>query len=720
MEKRPFAKQPNFKDGHAVYRILLIVVAVLINFALPKLAGVIKLPLYLDNIGTLLAAILGCYLPGIFVGYLNNIINMFSDPASAYYVVLSTIIACFGTYFGKKGYFDNILKVLVTVPVFAFIGGVLGSLLTYLIYGYGLGEGISAPYAKALLENGKLSVFRAQMLSDVIIDIVDKAVTAVSVYFILKLIPKDKRSRFKLTGWRQTPLPGKTVKELKKSETRSFTLRSKMVAIISMIMLIVAVVTTVISYFIYRNFALEQYTYNCKCASKLAASYIDPDKIGDFLKEGDSSPEYVKTEKKLEEIRNNDPDIEYIYVYIFEQKGVTVLFDIDSYDRENGELEVKGREPGEVIVLEKYLQPYKEMFLAGEPVESIMDDTIYGRLLTTFEPVYDSEGRCVCYAGADIKVENIRVAAIGYITKIFSLFTGFYVLILALCIWLIDYHIVYPIGAMTMVARKFAYDTEEGRDKSVEKLQELEIRTGDEIENLYESLSKTIAETVGYLDEVTEKSELINKMQNGLICVLADMVESRDKNTGNHVRSTAAYVRLIMNKMKEKGIYGDVLTDEYIDTVINYAPLHDIGKIMISDLILNKPAKLTDEEFELMKAHTVEGGKIIESAMRLVSDGTYLEEAKNVATYHHERWDGKGYPCGMKGEEIPLAARIMAVADVFDALVSKRSYKEPFPYEKALEIIRENSGKQFDPVIAEIFLECEPEIREIMAALNKL
>ncbi len=201
MEKRPFAKQPNFKDGHAVYRILLIVVAVLINFALPKLAGVIKLPLYLDNIGTLLAAILGGYLPGIFVGYLNNIINMFSDPASAYYVVLSTTIACFGTYFGKKGYFDHILKVLVTVPVFAFIGGVLGPLLTYLIYGYGLGEGISAPYAKALLKNGKLSVFRAQMMSDVIIDIVDKAVTAVSVYFILKLIPKDSRSRFKLTGF---------------------------------------------------------------------------------------------------------------------------------------------------------------------------------------------------------------------------------------------------------------------------------------------------------------------------------------------------------------------------------------------------------------------------------------------------------------------------------------------------------------------------------------
>ena len=205
-------------------------------------------------------------------------------------------------------------------------------------------------------------------------------------------------------------------------------------------------------------------------------------------------------------------------------------------------------------------------------------------------------------------------------------------------------------------------------------------------------------------------------MQNGLIYVLADMVESRDKNTGDHVRKTAAYVRLIMKKMKEKGLYPEIMTDEFIEDVANSAPLHDVGKIMVSDTILNKPGKLTDEEFAIMKSHTTAGNKVIASAMSLVSDSGYLKEAKNLATYHHERWDGKGYPSGKAGEDIPLSARIMAVADVFDALVSKRSYKEPFTFEKAMDIIREGSGTQFDPVIAEIFIEASDEVRAVTAA----
>ena len=143
------------------------------------------------------------------------------------------------------------------------------------------------------------------------------------------------------------------------------------------------------------------------------------------------------------------------------------------------------------------------------------------------------------------------MSTLNYMTKVFSLFMGFYIFILALCIWLVDYHLIYPISAMTMSARKFAYDSDEGRDKSVEQLQKLDIATGDEIENLYDSLSKTIAETVEYFEDVKTKSDEITHMQTGLIYVLADMVESRDKNTGDHVRKTAAYVRLIMRKMRE-------------------------------------------------------------------------------------------------------------------------------------------------------------------------
>lgn len=696
-------------NRHAALQLLFFGGTVLINFVLPRTASALRLPLYLDNVGTLLAAVLGGYLPGIFVGYLNNIINMQGNPGNAYYVVLSTMIAASGAYLGRKGWFDKLGKAVLTIPLFAFIGGVLGSILTYLLYGYGMGEGISAPFARVLLNNGTLSIFWAQMISDVTIDLIDKAITVILTFVILKLIPDRIKPWLWLTGWRQAPMSNEALNDVRNNVTRSASLRSKIIAIISVIMVCVAVVTTIISYILYRNFAMNQYKYSCASAAKLAAGIIDGDKVDDYLSMGEKAPDYKAVEMELIGIRQGNPDIEYIYVYKFMEDGVHVVFDLDTK-------EVKGQEPGDVIELEEYLLPYRNDFLLGKGIEPLLDDTMYGRLLTVFEPVYDSNGECVCYAAADIKVDDIKASSLNYMTKVFSLFVGFYIFILSLCIWLVDYHLIYPIAAMTLSARKFAYDSEEARDISVERLQHLDISTGDEIENLYESLSKTIAETVGYLEDVEAKGEEIAHMQNGLIYVLADLVESRDKNTGDHVRKTAAYVRLITEKMKEKGLYPDILTDEYMADVANSAPLHDVGKIMVSDTILNKPGRLTDEEFAIMKSHTTAGNQIIASAMSLVRDSGYLKEAKNLATYHHERYDGTGYPSGKAGEDIPLSARIMAVADVFDALVSKRSYKEPFSFEKAMDIIREGAGTQFDPQIAEIFIEAADEVKEISIA----
>ena len=150
--------------------------------------------------------------------------------------------------------------------------------------------------------------------------------------------------------------------------------------------------------------------------------------------------------------------------------------------------------------------------------------------------------------------------------------------------------------------------------------------------------------------------------------------------------------------------------------MVHSAPLHDIGKIQVPDLILNKPGKLSEDEFEAMKAHTTAGADMIRHAMDMVSesDSGYLREAMNLANFHHEKWDGTGYPRGLKGEEIPLSARIMAVADVFDALVSRRSYKEPFSFEKAMRIIQEDSGSRFDPAIADAFCWAGEEVRRII------
>ena len=221
-------------------------------------------------------------------------------------------------------------------------------------------------------------------------------------------------------------------------------------------------------------------------------------------------------------------------------------------------------------------------------------------------------------------------------------------------------------------------------------------------------------DNLNYVEDIKRKNETINDMQNALIVVLADMVESRDQNTGEHVKKTALYTRIIMDELKKEGIYEDKLTDKFMEDVFKSAPLHDIGKIKVSDRILNKPARLDEEEYRNMKTHTIAGAEIIDQVIEKVPDSDYLNEARNLALYHHERWDGKGYPMGLSGEDIPLSARIMAVADVFDALSSDRCYKKAFSIEESMDIILEGSGTHFDPNVANAFANATDKVREVI------
>ncbi|MBR5597196.1 MAG: HD domain-containing protein [Lachnospiraceae bacterium] len=218
-------------------------------------------------------------------------------------------------------------------------------------------------------------------------------------------------------------------------------------------------------------------------------------------------------------------------------------------------------------------------------------------------------------------------------------------------------------------------------------------------------------------ERVLEQTEEIRKRTEELICMqedviegMATLIESRDGNTGEHVRNTKRYVSLIVKRMKEKELYKNMIGDTYVNKLVNAAALHDVGKITISDMILNKPARLDAKEYEIMKTHSTEGGKIVHLIFGEHADEEMVKIAGDVAKYHHERWDGKGYPEGLKEEEIPLAARIMAVADVFDALVSKRVYKEKIPAKTAFSMIEQESGFQFDPLVVETFLEQKDEI----------
>ena len=207
--------------------------------------------------------------------------------------------------------------------------------------------------------------------------------------------------------------------------------------------------------------------------------------------------------------------------------------------------------------------------------------------------------------------------------------------------------------------------------------------------------------------------ERVTNMQSGMISFMAEIVENRDDNTGGHIRRTAKYVEGIANQLKRQGMYSDILTDRYMGDMVVAAPLHDIGKIHIPDAVLNKPGKLTEEEFKIMKTHTTAGEELLTHAKEELGESGYLNIAVEMAAYHHEWWNGKGYPYGISGEEIPLCARIMAVADVFDALTSKRCYKNAMPLEKAYGIIREESGTHFDPAVVEAFFVVAEDIEKM-------
>lgn len=203
-------------------------------------------------------------------------------------------------------------------------------------------------------------------------------------------------------------------------------------------------------------------------------------------------------------------------------------------------------------------------------------------------------------------------------------------------------------------------------------------------------------------------------MQDNIILGMANLIENRDGDTGEHIKRTSQYVDMLANRAKAEGLYSEILTEEYIELLVKAAPMHDIGKISVPDRILQKPGRLTDEEFEQMKLHAPEGGRIVKEVLQDVEDEKYIEIASEVAGYHHEKWDGSGYGEGLAGENIPLSARIMALADVFDALVSKRCYKDAMSYDQAFHIIETSAGSHFDPQLAEVFLGMREEIVELL------
>ena len=214
--------------------------------------------------------------------------------------------------------------------------------------------------------------------------------------------------------------------------------------------------------------------------------------------------------------------------------------------------------------------------------------------------------------------------------------------------------------------------------------------------------------------EISKRDRQMTAIQDVTILTMASMAETRDSETGNHIRRTQNYVRALAEKLRPNPRFTSFLTDANINTLFKSAPLHDIGKVAIPDRILLKPGKFTPEEFEIMKTHTTLGWEAINNAERMLgTQAEFLSMAKDIALFHQEKWDGSGYPQGRAGDRIPISARLMAVADVYDALISRRVYKEGMPHEVAVKIIIEGKGQHFDPDMVDAFVEIQDEFRAI-------
>ncbi len=212
---------------------------------------------------------------------------------------------------------------------------------------------------------------------------------------------------------------------------------------------------------------------------------------------------------------------------------------------------------------------------------------------------------------------------------------------------------------------------------------------------------------------VAERTQELKLTQDVTIQSLASLAETRDNETGGHIQRTRLYVGALARYLSTRPGF-EHLDERTVDLMIKSTPLHDIGKVGVADRILLKPDKLTDEEFDEMKKHPTLGRDALLRAERMLgTSSSFLQLAREIAYTHHEKWDGTGYPDGTRGEEIPLPGRIMAIADVYDALISKRRYKSAFPHEKAVDIITEGKGKHFDPAMVDAFLACAEEFREI-------
>jgi len=470
------------------------------------------------------------------------------------------------------------------------------------------------------------------------------------------------------------------LKKIKHSLTKKVTL-----GFIVVISLIAMVAFSFFYYYIDKSAKQDQVYRASNCARTVANLFYGAP-IDDFLTNGKNEL-YYEYLSELSAICKNF-NLKYLYVYIpnFKHNTLAIIFYIDGKSNDN----IKTRDLGTIV-------PWKINDAEKNAFVGIADNTItetdnqLGHVITRYAAVYDKKNKPMALVGVDLSFDEVHQKimtnfAKGLLFEFLCLFTIYIGLVLYL-----EQIFIKPVMLISSRMNNFIIENKPG-------LEPIKLDSGDEIASMADSFNRMAADINSYVRQISDT-------QMETIFSLAKLAQSRDDDTGKHLERVQQYCYVLTQKLSQDSPYCDLIDDNFTKNIVNASTLHDIGKVGITDLILLKPGKLTNDEFLEMKRHTVLGAQTLKEVHSKFGNNSFIEMGMIIANSHHERWDGKGYPEGLQGEEIPLAARIMAIADVYDALGTKRVYKDPFPQEKCIEIIKEGRATQFDPVIVDAFLE---------------
>ena len=696
-------------------RILLSLIGITVNVILALSMNKLELHLFLDTVGTIAVSAMGGLFPGILTAVVTNAICALFNVNYIYYGFVNAIVAIMTAWFVRKYGFKKLWKVIIFVAALAVFSGSASALINWFLLS-GTASARNSETTMLIASSTGMSLFWAYFFYNILLNLFDKAVAVFIAWILMITIPKKVLSEIERGSWKQRPLDREEIETLNtwgKDLKHSMRYRTTMIIIVTSILLVI--VTGWSGIRLYFSKIKESKTIDAMNSLKLIAQSVDPDDIQDIVINGIASPAYTDTKQLLQKVTNSYTSVEHLSMVDFDEKQGRVIYDITT-------VEAPPRAKKTILEYDELITPSLQRLFSGEIISPIEHGDINGWVRSVFYPLSDESGNCLCYLIADVSVTYVADYMSDFIIRSILILLGFFILVLANNMWYTNVLMVYPIRSMAKCVDDFSslgYEQEQ-LDKNVKNIRALDIDTEDEVEKLYRSICTMTLNLSEQMRDLRRLSEATAKMQDGLIITMADMVEKRDSDTGEHIQKTALYVKIIVEGLKKKGYYAGKITPKFMSDVVRSAPLHDIGKINIPDGILNKPGKLTPEEFEIMKTHAAAGKKILEDAISTVEGENYLKEARNMAAYHHERWDGKGYPDGLHGEVIPLSARIMAVADVFDALTSPRVYKPAFPLDKALSIITEEAGHQFDPKCVEVFKEALPEVKVILKKYNNM